>query len=54
MAELIVPGTLGIVTDVAGLLVILVTTIPQMRNLGIFGAFWVASIVFTVEICTRS
>ncbi len=50
MAELIVPGTLGIITDVAGLLVILVTTIPQMRNLGIFGAFWVAAIVFTVEL----
>ncbi|HJO23070.1 MAG: MMPL family transporter [bacterium] len=50
MAELIVPGTLGILTDVAGLLVILVTTIPQMRNLGIFGAFWVAAIVFTVEL----
>jgi predicted RND superfamily exporter protein len=50
MAELIVPGTLGILTDVAGLLVILVTTIPQMRNLGIFGSFWVASIVFTVEL----
>jgi predicted RND superfamily exporter protein len=50
MAELIVPGTLGIITDVAGLLVILVTTIPQMRNLGIFGAFWVAAIVVTVEI----
>ena len=50
MGELIVPGTLGIITDVAGLLVILVTTIPQMRNLGIFGAFWVAAIVFTVEL----
>ena len=50
MAELIVPGTLGIITDVAGLLVILVTTIPQMRNLGIFGAFWVAAIVATVEL----
>jgi len=50
MAELIVPGTLGILTDIAGLLVILVTTIPQMRNLGLFGAFWVASIFFTVEI----
>ncbi len=50
MGELIVPGTLGILTDVAGLLVILVTTIPQMRDLGIFGAFWVAAIVFTVEI----
>ena len=50
MGELIVPGTLGIITDVAGLLVILVTTIPQMRNLGIFGSFWVAAIVITVEI----
>jgi predicted RND superfamily exporter protein len=49
MGELIVPGTLGIVTDVAGLLVILVTSIPQMRNLGEFGAFWVASIIATVE-----
>jgi predicted RND superfamily exporter protein len=50
MGELIVPGTLGIITDVAGLLVILVTTIPQMRHLGEFGAFWVASIIGTVEI----
>ena len=32
--ELIVPGTLGIVTDVLGLLVILITSIPQMRDLG--------------------
>ena len=50
MSELIVPGTLGIVTDVAGLLVILVTSVPQMRDLGIFGAFWVSSIIITVEI----
>jgi predicted RND superfamily exporter protein len=50
MSELIVPGTLGIVTDVAGLLVIMVTSIPQMQNLAIFGAFWVLSIIFTVEI----
>ena len=50
MGELVVPGTLGIVTDVCGLLVILVTSIPQMRDLGIFGAFWVASILVTVEI----
>ena len=28
----------------------LVTTIPQMRDLGEFGAFWVTSILFTVEI----
>jgi predicted RND superfamily exporter protein len=50
MGELIVPGTLGVVTDVAGLLVILMTTIPLMQNLGIVGAFWVASIIATVEI----
>jgi len=50
MGELIVPGTLGIITDVCGLLVILVTSIPQMRDLGEFGAFWVASIIVTVEI----
>ncbi len=50
MSELIIPGTLGIITDVAGLLVILVTSIPQMRDLGVFGAFWVSSIIITVEI----
>ncbi len=50
MGELIVPGTLGIITDVAGLLVIMVTSIPQMQNLAIFGAFWVASIIMTVEV----
>jgi predicted RND superfamily exporter protein len=50
MGELIVPGTLGIVTDVAGLLVIMLTTIPQMYNLGEFGAFWVISIIATVEL----
>ena len=50
MAELIVPGTLGIVTDFLGLLVILITSIPQMQDLAVFGAFWVITILFTVEI----
>ena len=50
MGELIIPGTLGIVTDFLGLLVILITSIPQMRDLAIFGAFWVFTILFTVEI----
>ena len=50
MAELIVPGTLGIITDVAGLAVISLTTIPQMYELAIFGAFWVLSILATVEL----
>ena len=50
MGELVVPGTLGIVTDVAGLLVIMVTSIPEMRDLAKFGAFWVTSIIMTVEV----
>jgi predicted RND superfamily exporter protein len=50
MAELVVPGTLGIVTDVAGLAVIALTTIPQMFELAIFGSFWVLAILATVEI----
>ncbi len=50
MGELIVPGTLGILVDVAGLLVIMVTSIQQMRELAIFGAFWVTAILFTVEV----
>jgi len=50
MGELIVPGTLGIITDVAGLLVIMVTSISQMQNLAIFGSFWVLSIIASVEI----
>ncbi|HBZ69895.1 MAG TPA: hypothetical protein DEP35_09235 [Deltaproteobacteria bacterium] len=50
MGEVFVPGTLGILVDVGGLLVILVTSIPQMRDLAKFGAFWVASILATVEI----
>ena len=50
MAELIVPGTLGILVDVAGLLVVMISSIPQMYYLGEFGAVWVTSILFTVEI----
>jgi predicted RND superfamily exporter protein len=50
MAELIVPGTLGIITDVAGLAVISLTTIPQLYELAIFGAFWVLAILATVEL----
>ena len=50
MAEVLIPGTLGILVDVGGLLVILVTSIPQMRDLAIFGAFWVTAILATVEL----
>jgi predicted RND superfamily exporter protein len=50
MGEVFIPGTLGILVDVGGLLVILVTSIQQMRDLAVFGAFWVASILATVEL----
>jgi predicted RND superfamily exporter protein len=40
--EMIVPGSLSIVTDFLGLLVILITSIQQMFDLAIFGAFWVS------------
>ena len=35
---------------VVTLLVILITSIPQMRDLATFGAFWVIIIIFTVEV----
>lgn len=43
-------GTLGIVADVIGLLVISVSSIPVMRQLSIFCAFWAVSIIPTVLI----
>jgi predicted RND superfamily exporter protein len=48
MAKLMLPGMLGIITDAAGLMVIFLTTIQQMRNLAIFGSFWVLAIFFNV------
>jgi predicted RND superfamily exporter protein len=48
MAKLMLPGMLGIVTDAAGLMVILITTIQVMRNLALYGSFWVLAIFFNV------
>jgi predicted RND superfamily exporter protein len=48
MAKLMLPGMLGIITDAAGLMVILITTIQVMRNLAIYGSFWVVAIIFNV------
>ncbi|MEM7412583.1 MAG: MMPL family transporter [Myxococcota bacterium] len=50
LADLLVPGTLGVLTDVAGLAVIGLTTIRQLQDLAWLGGFWVAAIVVTVEI----
>jgi len=48
MAKLMLPGMLGIITDAAGLMVILITTIKVMQNLAIYGSFWVLAIIFNV------
>lgn len=43
-------GTLSIVADVLGLLVIAISSIPVMQHLAIFGSFWAAIILLTVLI----
>ena len=48
MAKLMLPGMLGIITDAAGLAVCFLTTIQTMRDLSIFGSFWVVAIIFNV------
>jgi len=48
MAKLMLPGMLGIITDAAGLAVCFLTTIQTMRDLSIFGSFWVIAIIFNV------
>ena len=48
MAKLMLPGMLGIITDAAGLMVIFITTIQVMRDLAVFGSFWVVAIIFNV------
>ena len=48
MAKLMLPGMLGIITDAAGLMVIFLSTIQVMRNLALFGSFWVLAIFFNV------
>ncbi|HTO53720.1 MAG TPA: MMPL family transporter [Myxococcota bacterium] len=48
MAKLMLPGMLGILADAAGLAVCFLTTIQTMRDLSIFGSFWVVAIIFNV------
>ncbi len=48
MAKLMLPGMLGIITDAAGLMVIFLTTIQVMRDLAMYGSFWVIAIIFNV------
>src|SRR5262249_23629527 len=53
MAELLLPGTLAILTDVFGLLTIGLATIPLTSKLGLLCAFWAASILVTAMLLTR-
>lgn len=47
---LLAPGLLGIVTDAAGIFIIVVAPIPLLAKLALIGAFWVLSIIFSVLI----
>jgi len=53
MSELLLPGTLAILTDALGLLTIAVAAIPVVRNLGFLCAFWAASIAITEMLLNR-
>jgi len=46
--ELVVPGAIGVLADAAGILVLSVATIPLIRKLAFFGAFWGFSNIFTI------
>ena len=50
MGELIVPATIGIFTDVAGLLVLAISSIPVIAKMGYFCAVWSASNLITVAV----
>ncbi|MET0153311.1 MAG: MMPL family transporter, partial [Candidatus Binatia bacterium] len=46
--ELVIPGAIGVLADAAGILVLSVATIPLIRKLAFFGAFWGFSNIFTI------
>src|SRR5258706_1954938 len=53
MAELLLPGTLAIITDAFGILVIYVSSIALMKKVAIVGAFWAMSIAVTEMLLNR-
>ena len=53
MAELLLPGFMGIVADAIGILVIGVSSIALMKKVAIFGAFWSMSIIVTEMLLNR-
>lgn len=50
MGELMVPASIAIFTDAAGLMVLAVSSVPIIAKLGIFCAFWSMSNLFTVVV----
>ena len=53
MAELLLPGTLAIITDAFGIFVIGVSSIALMQKVAFFGAFWALSIAITEMLLNR-
>ncbi len=53
MSELLLPGTMAILTDCLGLLTISLATIPLIQKLGLLCAFWAASIGVTEMLLNR-
>jgi predicted RND superfamily exporter protein len=53
MAELLLPGTLAIITDAFGIFVIGVSSIALMKKVALFGAFWALSIAVTEMLLNR-
>ena len=53
MAELLLPGTMAIITDAFGILVIWVSSIYLMKKVAMFGAFWAFSIIVTEMLLNR-
>ncbi len=53
MAELLLPGSLAILTDAFGILVIYVSSIALMKKVALLGAFWALSIAVTEMLLNR-
>ena len=53
MAELLLPGSLAILTDAFGILVIYVSSIALMKKVALVGAFWAMSIAVTEMLLNR-
>ena len=53
MAELLLPGSLAILTDALGIIVIWISSIALMKKVALIGTFWALSIVVTEMFLNR-